>query len=80
VVDIVKVSHHGSKDQYPELYRSLGAAVGLIGVGVENTYGHPTRDVMEVIQETGVVLRSDRVGLVTLHRSATGGIVKWSER
>ena len=79
VVDIVKVSHHGSRDQYPELYRGLRARVGLIGVGETNSYGHPSQDIIGVVEEFGVVLRSDLDGLVTLHRSETGGIVKWSE-
>jgi competence protein ComEC len=78
-VDIVKVSHHGSRDQYPALYRGLLARVGLIGVGKTNSYGHPHKDIIEIVEESGVVLRSDRDGLVTLHRSETDGIVKWSE-
>jgi competence protein ComEC len=38
-VDVVKVSHHGSADQYHPLYEALGASIALIGVGAENTYG-----------------------------------------
>ena len=41
-IDVVKVAHHGSADQDPQLYRGLAAPVGLIGVGADNTYGHPT--------------------------------------
>ncbi len=43
-VDVVKVSHHGSSDQSAELYERVAATVGLIGVGADNGYGHPTDD------------------------------------
>ena len=78
--DIVKVSHHGSKNQYAGLYEALAAPVALIGVGAENTYGHPTASIVQTVEQFGVVIRSDVSGLATLHRSPTGGIVKWSER
>ena len=77
--DIVKVSHHGSRDQYSVLYDALAAPVALIGVGANNTYGHPTASILEVVEKYGVVIRSDVHGLATLHRSGSGGIVKWSE-
>lgn len=48
-VDVVKVSHHGSRDQFEGLYRVLSAEIGLIGVGEENTYGHPTRGALEIL-------------------------------
>lgn len=79
-VDVVKVSHHGSASQFHPLYRALAPRVGLVGVGADNTYGHPTAGILEVIRETGEVIRSDSAGTATLHRDATGGIVMWSER
>lgn len=64
-VDVVKVSHHGSADQSPALYERLGAAVGLIGVGADNDYGHPTDSLLAVLDATGTVaLRTDRQGLL----------------
>jgi competence protein ComEC len=79
-VDVVKVSHHGSASQFHPLYRSLRASVGLIGVGADNSYGHPTADIITVVEETGVAIRSDRDGTAAFYRGETGGIVKWSER
>lgn len=78
--DVVKVSHHGSKNQYPALYEALRAPVALIGVGAENSYGHPAPSILAVVEKFGVTIRSDLDGLATLHRSDSGGIVKWSER
>jgi len=77
----VKVSHHGSRDQYDGLYRAIQAQLGLIGVGEENTYGHPTRGVMDILQASGTLpLRSDLEGIVTVSADAEGQLVVWSER
>ena len=80
-VDVVKVSHHGSSDQYAGLYEELGAQAGLIGVGAENTYGHPTDRALGMLENLGVTtLRSDQRGTVTLGKNAAGALVMWSER
>ena len=80
-VDVVKVSHHGSSNQYEGLYQELSARVGLIGVGSENTYGHPSDRALGFLDVQGVlVLRSDERGTLTLGRTSTGEIELWSER
>ncbi|MFC5370266.1 ComEC/Rec2 family competence protein [Arcanobacterium bovis] len=40
-VDVVVVSHHGSKDQSPRLAQAYRPKISLVSVG-ENNYGHPT--------------------------------------
>ncbi|MCY7325788.1 MAG: ComEC/Rec2 family competence protein [Microbacteriaceae bacterium] len=80
-VDIVKVAHHGSGDQDGRLYARLRATVGLIGVGEENTYGHPTREALDLLAAAGTVpARSDLLGLVLLSPGDNGGARQWSER
>lgn len=79
-VDVVKVSHHGSRSQFHPLYRALKARVGLIGVGADNSYGHPADEIVDIVSESGAVVRSDLHGTATLHSDETGGIVMWSER
>ena len=80
-VDIVKVSHHGSRDQEPELYRRVRAPVALIGVGGDNEYGHPTVKILDVLAGTGsTVLRSDINGIVLVSRSQAGELRVWRER
>jgi competence protein ComEC len=81
-VDVVKVSHHGSADQFPALYADLQATVGLVGVGADNGYGHPTADALEMLEASGTtVARSDLDGLVVLSTSVrSGGVLLWSER
>ncbi|MFZ6993033.1 ComEC/Rec2 family competence protein [Curtobacterium sp. RRHDQ66] len=79
-VDAVKVSHHGSSDQDPLLYRQLAAPVGLIGVGADNSYGHPTARALEMLAASGTtVFRTDRQGTVVARGGADGPEV-WTER
>jgi competence protein ComEC len=79
-VDVVKVSHHGSADQYHPLYEALGASVALIGVGADNTYGHPAPSLLDTLSPAATVIRADLNGTATLQRGDGGGIVMWSER
>lgn len=79
-VDVVKVSHHGSPDQYDGLYFSLRAPVGLIGVGADNTYGHPAEQTLSLLKGSGTLpLRSDQRGTIVLSGTPEG-ISVWSER
>ena len=79
--DVVKVSHHGSRDQFEGLYRALGADIGLIGVGAENSYGHPTALARDILEASGTMaLRSDQRGIITLTPTSEGQILVWSER
>lgn len=61
--DILKVAHHGSAAQDKALVTGVGATVALIGVGGDNTFGHPSRTALSLLAETGtVVLRTDQDG------------------
>ena len=66
--DVLKVGHHGSRTSSTEEF--LGAvhpAFALISVGLDNSYGHPNRDVLERLGEHGAaVLRTDQDGLVSV--------------
>lgn len=81
-VDVVKVSHHGSADQSARMYERLDAVVGLVGVGVDNGYGHPTDTLLDILAGAGTAaLRTDRNGLVLLSPGETTGTVTvWTER
>ncbi|MFB9644036.1 ComEC/Rec2 family competence protein [Agromyces lapidis] len=79
-VDLVKVAHHGSADQRDALYERLGASVGLIGVGADNGYGHPTDRLLELLERTRTMpLRTDLSGTIVLSPDGNGMRV-WSER
>lgn len=82
-VDVVKVSHHGSADQEPELYEEAAAALGLIGVGEGNGYGHPAAEALDAVTAAGgVPLRSDAHGLVLIAPAPgdRGAWRVWTER
>ncbi len=79
--DLVKVAHHGSADQSEPLYRELGATVGVIGVGAENGYGHPTDRLLALLAGAGTsAVRTDQSGTVVLTAEPDGGFRVWSER
>lgn len=78
--EIVKVSHHGSADQDAELYRRLDATVGLIGVGADNTYGHPTSALLDILRQCGTVAaRTDTDGIVAVWRDGHGRLALWRQ-
>ncbi|MEN9739756.1 MAG: hypothetical protein RLZ72_22 [Actinomycetota bacterium] len=80
-IDVVKVSHHGSADQSPELYARLRADIGLIGVGVDNDYGHPTETALALVAGSGgIAIRSDQRGMALISRAADGSLRVWTER
>jgi competence protein ComEC len=81
-VDVVKVAHHGSADQSERLYARLGAVVGLIGVGADNGYGHPTDRLLELLARVGTQAeRTDEHGLILLAPGVDGGTVTvWTQR
>ncbi len=80
-VDLVKVAHHGSADQDSVLYRQVAAAVGLIGVGADNTYGHPTRSALGMLGDSGTTAyRTDQHGTVVVGRGDDGALRVWTER
>ncbi|WP_104081401.1 ComEC/Rec2 family competence protein [Cryobacterium sp. Y11] len=80
-VDVVKVAHHGSADQSPELYAELRARVGLISVGAKNTYGHPTDKLLNILSSVGTVsVRTDREGMSVVAPGVNGTLVLWTEK
>lgn len=66
-VDLLKVAHHGAANGGLDLLESREPAVALIGVGEENSYGHPDESVLDALAEAGTVTyRTDLHGTVIL--------------
>jgi competence protein ComEC len=64
---VVKVSHHGSADQYPELYEALHPQVALVSVGANNDYGHPTARTLGLLDRIHArIYRTDLLGSVAI--------------
>lgn len=77
--DVLKVAHHGSASQDPDLVRGVGARLALISVGRDNDYGHPAPSLMAMLRETGArIARTDEDGDVAV--TADDGRLGLSER
>ncbi|MBO1333915.1 ComEC/Rec2 family competence protein [Streptomyces sp. VRA16 Mangrove soil] len=76
-VDVLKVAHHGSAYQDPELLRRVAPRLALISVGTDNPYGHPAPRTVAALRSRGAqVLRTDRDGAIAVvggGRGADGG-------
>lgn len=63
---VVKIAHHGSRDQHFEFYQSLEASLALVSVG-ENRYGHPNGPLIDALEGSGTsVYRTDELGSIAL--------------
>ena len=64
---VLKVSHHGSADQFPELIEALNPQVAIISVGKGNPYGHPTRATLKILRNIGSnIFRTDQNGPISV--------------
>ena len=72
---IMKVSHHGSADQFGELIEALRPDLSLISVGLNNSYGHPTTRTLSLLSSVGShIYRTDELGSIAV-ASRPGGLV-----
>ncbi len=66
-VDVLKVPHHGSRYQDLPWLTALGARTALVSVGVDNDYGHPSRETLGPLESSGArVARTDLDGDVAV--------------
>ncbi len=63
-VDILKVSHHGSKYSSSEAFLDAASPEeAIISVSATNSYGHPTKEILEALEKRSVrVFRTDERG------------------
>jgi len=63
-VEILKVPHHGSKNGLIYDFLTLADPIyGVISVGKNNSYGHPSQKIVEMLTANGVeTLRTDKFG------------------
>lgn len=65
--DVVKVPHHGSRNQLRAFAGAVRAPIALVSVGADNEYGHPDADVVTwFVEPGGRLLRSDQDGDVAV--------------
>jgi competence protein ComEC len=66
-VDVLKVPHHGSRYQDPDLLGGLGARLALVSVGKGNDYGHPAGSTLALLRRAGMTVeRTDQDGDVAV--------------
>ncbi|WP_434099832.1 ComEC/Rec2 family competence protein [Streptomyces viridosporus] len=66
-VDVLKVAHHGSAYQDPDLMRRAAPRLALISSGEGNPYGHPAPNTLAALRAGGAaVLRTDRDGALAV--------------
>ncbi|MBI1378611.1 MAG: MBL fold metallo-hydrolase [Frankiales bacterium] len=75
-VDVVKVPHHGSAKQSPAWAATTHPAVALVGVGLDNDYGHPSPGTVAAYRAVGAVVgRTDLDGDLAVVADAAHGVV-----
>jgi competence protein ComEC len=64
---VLKVAHHGSKDQSVQLHELIQPDVAIFSVGQGNDYGHPSHKVLSMVSALGTkVLRTDSQGAISI--------------
>ncbi len=65
-IDILKVGHHGSNTSSSEKFiKEINPKISLISVGKDNKYGHPNKEVLEVLGNSKIY-RTDNMGSVII--------------
>ena len=66
-VDVLKVPHHGSRYQDPDLLSGLRARLAVVSVGKDNDYGHPALSTLGLLRRSGMTVeRTDLDGDVAV--------------
>jgi competence protein ComEC len=67
-MDVLKVSHHGSKTgTNSEFLSSTTPELAVISVGKGNKYGHPAKQILNLLDQDGIkVLRTDKLGEIEI--------------
>jgi len=75
--NVLKVAHHGSKTSSSnEFLEAVKPKIALIGVGENNTFGHPNDSVIKRLQEIGYkILRTDKMGEIEIRVNKKGKIL-----
>ena len=72
--NILKVAHHGSKTSTIEKFLELvSPQIALIGVGKDNSFGHPSDEIVERLKNRNVdIYRTDQMGEICIEITREG--------
>jgi competence protein ComEC len=75
MVDVLKIAHHGSKTSTdPSFITELNPTYALISVGKHNRYGHPSSEVISILEDNYIhVFRTDEQGAIIYQFSKDTG-------
>ena len=79
-VDVLKVGHHGSKTSTsPEFLNATTPNLAAISVGANNSYGHPTQQVLNLLRSIPIV-RTDKSGSIRLTYANQGWLLSCTQK
>lgn len=67
---VLDVPHHGSKHNLPEFLRAVSPSYAIISVGRNNSFGHPAKETVSVLQ---------RLGATIWNTGEQGNLVIWTD-
>jgi competence protein ComEC len=78
-IEYLKVPHHGSKNGLTqEVLDAVTPEIAIISDGKKNTYGHPHKEILEMLQKADVqILRTDQLGDVEV---VSDGVKYWVKK
>lgn len=67
-VDVVKAAHHGAYNATDKkVFEAMSPEYMLISCGIDNSYGHPHREVVDILTDSGIdYYRTDYNGTITV--------------
>ncbi len=67
-VTLLEIGHHGSAESSSlSFLQALSPEIGVVQVGADNSYGHPTEEALSRVREVGAeIYRTDRQGEITV--------------
>jgi competence protein ComEC len=77
--DVMKLNHHGSANgtNSEKFIEAVSPKYAVVSCGYGNSYGHPHKEVMDLLEQDGISLyRTDLQGTVTCH--SDGSTLTWS--
>ena len=76
--EILKVAHHGSKtSSMKEFISKLSPDMAIISCGINNRYGHPDSETLEVLKDTGCnVFETDLSGQISIFYNKKTWVIK----
>lgn len=66
--NVIKIGHHGSNTSSSEEFiKAVNPTYGVISVGENNTYGHPNKEIIDLLNKQNIkILRTDQNGSIVI--------------